>query len=51
MVYSGLEPERQVELGSANVPAAVTTIKYHCDQVRRNWLNFFLFKIIAKILF
>ena len=33
MVYSGLDPERQVELGSTNVPAAVTTIKYHCDQV------------------
>lgn len=33
IVYSGLEPERQTELGSTNVPAAVTTIKYHCDQV------------------
>ncbi|XP_042205162.1 rho guanine nucleotide exchange factor 10-like isoform X3 [Homarus americanus] len=33
MVYSGLDPERQTELGSTTVPAAITTIKYHCDQV------------------
>lgn len=33
LVYSGLDPEKQTELGSATVPAAVTTIKYHCDQV------------------
>ncbi|KAG0728402.1 Rho guanine nucleotide exchange factor 10 [Chionoecetes opilio] len=33
IVYSGLDPERQTELGSTTVPAAITTIKYHCDQV------------------
>ncbi|KAK3857916.1 hypothetical protein Pcinc_035865 [Petrolisthes cinctipes] len=33
IVYSGLDPEHQTELGSTTVPAAITTIKYHCDQV------------------
>ncbi|KAK8739531.1 hypothetical protein OTU49_003378, partial [Cherax quadricarinatus] len=33
LVYSGLDPERQTELGATTVPAAITTIKYHCDQV------------------
>lgn len=33
LVYSGLDPEKQTQLGSTTVPAAITTIKYHCDQV------------------
>ncbi|CAL4059365.1 unnamed protein product, partial [Meganyctiphanes norvegica] len=33
VVYSGIEPEKQIELGATSVPAVITTIKYHCDQV------------------
>ncbi|XP_076046549.1 uncharacterized protein LOC143028404 isoform X2 [Oratosquilla oratoria] len=33
IVYSGMDPEKQIEVGSTSVPSAVTTIKYHCDQV------------------
>ncbi|RXG61933.1 Rho guanine nucleotide exchange factor 10 [Armadillidium vulgare] len=33
LVYSGIDPEKQVQLSSTSVSAAITTIKYHCDQV------------------
>ena len=33
MVYSASEPERMDEVGSVNVSAPVTCIKYHCDTV------------------
>ena len=34
LIYSGLEPEKQTLLSSTSLAAAITTIKYHCDQVR-----------------